>query len=40
MRELEDAGALITGLDRLTNDFGYVFRSLISSDRGKVPVDA
>lgn len=33
MRELETADATITGLDRLTNDFGHVFRNLISRDR-------
>lgn len=33
MAELQDARAVITGLDRLTNDFGHVFRALISQDR-------
>lgn len=33
MRELETVDATITGLDRLTNDFGHVFRNLINRDR-------
>lgn len=32
-RALEDAGAQLTGLDRLSNDFGHVFRMLIDQDR-------
>lgn len=32
-RSLEAAGAQLTGLDRLSNDFSFVFRSLIEQDR-------
>lgn len=32
-RTLEQSGAKLTGLDRLTNDFSHVFRSLIQRDR-------
>lgn len=32
-RALEMAGAQLTGLDRLSNDFSHVFRSLIQRDR-------
>lgn len=39
-RALEDAGAQLTGLDRLSNDFGHVFRTLISQDRSREVVHA
>ena len=32
-RSLEATGAQLTGLDRLSNDFSFVFRSLIEQDR-------
>ncbi len=32
---LEAADAQLTGLDRLSNDFGHVFRTLISQDRAR-----
>lgn len=32
-RSLEAAGAQLSGLDRLSNDFSFVFRSLIAQDR-------
>ena len=35
-RALEAAGAQLTGLDRLSNDFGHVFRTLIDRDRGTI----
>ena len=34
-RALEEAGAQLSGLDRLSNDFGHVFRTLISQDRAR-----
>ena len=39
-RALEDVGAQLTGLDRLSNDFGHVFRTLISQDRAREAVHA
>lgn len=39
-RALEQSGAQLTGLDRVSNDFGHVFRTLISRDRAAEAVNA